>query len=231
MLQLSGAWLCGLYSVPQGSGLSRLRSSTRPPSMPMPPRGSVIHIRCRPRIFGLCRHNASAVADKLIDGGANICVTGDLSTLVIIEEIPPMPISVAIAGDDISSDDCCTKRGYTPLTLDDANLYWQLHYYCANVVETMISPQAVIAKSNVFTSWTQTYGSIVPTDSSRCPYAWTMSTASTTARPICTLSIPFVNCASTALPSQHHHPTFGNPRATARLQRVNNSNRNFGSFA
>jgi hypothetical protein len=67
-----------------------------------------------------------------------------------------MPISVAIAGDAISSDDCCTKRGYTPLTLDDGNLYRQLCYYCANVVETIISPQAVIATSNLFTSWTQT---------------------------------------------------------------------------
>jgi hypothetical protein len=28
MLKLNGAWLCGLSSVPQGSGLSRLRSST-----------------------------------------------------------------------------------------------------------------------------------------------------------------------------------------------------------
>jgi hypothetical protein len=27
MLKLSGVWLCGLSSVPQGSGLSRLRSS------------------------------------------------------------------------------------------------------------------------------------------------------------------------------------------------------------
>jgi len=27
MLTLSGAWLCGLYSVPEGSGLFRLRSS------------------------------------------------------------------------------------------------------------------------------------------------------------------------------------------------------------
>ena len=27
MLELNGAWLCGLSSVPQGSGLSRLRSS------------------------------------------------------------------------------------------------------------------------------------------------------------------------------------------------------------
>ncbi len=93
---------------------------------------------------------------KLINGGANICVTGDLSTLVNVEAIPPMPISVAIAGDAISSDDCCIKRGYTPLTLDDGTLYWQLCYYCANVVETIISPQAVIAMSDVFTSWTQT---------------------------------------------------------------------------
>ena len=28
MLKLNGAWLCGLSSVPQGSGLSRLRSSS-----------------------------------------------------------------------------------------------------------------------------------------------------------------------------------------------------------
>jgi len=91
-----------------------------------PPRGSVIHIRCRPHIFGLRRDSASAAVAKLIDGGANICVTGNLSTLVNIEEIPPMPISVAIAGNDISSDDCCTQRGYIPLTLDDGNLYWQL---------------------------------------------------------------------------------------------------------
>jgi len=121
-----------------------------------PPRGSVIHIRCRPRVFGLRRDSASTVVAKLVDGGAYICVTGDLSTLVNIKEIPPMPISVAIAGNAISSDDCCTKCGYTPLTLDDGNLYWQLCYCCANVIETIISPQAVIATSDVFTSWTQT---------------------------------------------------------------------------
>jgi hypothetical protein len=96
---------------------------------------------------------------KLINGGTNICVTGDLSTLVNVEAIPPMMpilVAVAVAGDAISSDDCCTKRGYTPLTLDDGTLYWQLCYYCANVVETIISLQAVIVTSDVFTSWTQT---------------------------------------------------------------------------
>ena len=71
-----------------------------------PPHGSVIHIRRRPRIFGLGRDCASTVFAKLINGGANICVTGDLSTLVNVKEIPPMRILVAIAGDAISSDDC-----------------------------------------------------------------------------------------------------------------------------
>jgi len=63
---------------------------------------------------------------------------------------------VATAGDTISSDDCCTKRGYIPLTLADGSLYWQVCYYCANVVETIISPQAVVGTSDIFTSWTQT---------------------------------------------------------------------------
>ncbi len=67
-----------------------------------------------------------------------------------------MPISVATAGEPISIDDCCTKRGYIPLSLTDGSLYWQICYFCANIVETIISPQAVLATSDVFTSWTQT---------------------------------------------------------------------------
>jgi len=39
MLTLSGAWLCGLYSVPQGSGLSRLRSSF---TLPLKPESKVL---------------------------------------------------------------------------------------------------------------------------------------------------------------------------------------------
>ena len=33
-----------------------------------------------------------------MDGGANICLTGDLSHLVSVVAIPPMPIDVALAG-------------------------------------------------------------------------------------------------------------------------------------
>jgi hypothetical protein len=91
-----------------------------------------------------------------MDGGANICVTGDLNQLVNIINIPPMLITVATSGDGNSLDDCCTKRGYIPLTLEDGTIYWQLCFYCANITETIISPHAVLVTSNVFASWCQT---------------------------------------------------------------------------
>ena len=70
MLKLSGAWLCGLSSVPQGSGLSRLRSSSSIPSRgpPLPPptsrvasstsltratKRSASHATSRPQMIGL----------------------------------------------------------------------------------------------------------------------------------------------------------------------------------
>jgi hypothetical protein len=58
-----------------------------------------------------------------MDGGAYICITGDLSLLLDLVDIPPMPITVAISG-EVSLDDCCTKRGYLPLTLPDGTIYW-----------------------------------------------------------------------------------------------------------
>jgi hypothetical protein len=56
---------------------------------------------------------------SLIDGGANICITGILSLLVDIESIPPLPISVATTLGSISLDDCCTKRDLLLLMLAD----------------------------------------------------------------------------------------------------------------
>jgi hypothetical protein len=67
-----------------------------------------------------------------------------------------MPITVATSGDGNSLDDCCTKRGCIPLTLKDGTIYWQLCFYCANVTKTIISPQAILASSDVFASWCQT---------------------------------------------------------------------------
>ncbi len=54
---------------------------------------------------------------SLMDGGANICLTGVLDLLVQVVLIAPLLISVATKTGDISLDDCCTKRGLQPLTL------------------------------------------------------------------------------------------------------------------
>ncbi len=69
--------------------------------------------------------------------------------------IQPLPITVAL-DNKVTLDDCCTKRGFIPLTLADGSIHWQICYYCANAAETIISPQAIIASNDVFASWTMT---------------------------------------------------------------------------
>jgi hypothetical protein len=91
---------------------------------------------------------------SLIDGGANICLTGDLGLQTDVVAIPPMPISVALQG-ETTVNDCCTAHGKIPLQLDDSLIYWQDCYYSKNAVETIISPQAIVDSSDVFQSWHQ----------------------------------------------------------------------------
>jgi hypothetical protein len=91
-----------------------------------------------------------------MDGGTNICVMGNIWSMVGVVDIQPMPISVALAGTDVSDDDCCTECGFIPLTCSDGSIYWRLCFYCPNVVETIISPQAVLVSSDVFYSWMKT---------------------------------------------------------------------------
>jgi hypothetical protein len=125
--------------------------------------GSVHHVVTCPRVLGfwgngqsyacinLTMMSTAASPGHLIDGGANICITGDIDSLFDVVEIPPLPISVAVEG-DLLIDDCCTARGWTPLQLDDGSIYWQVCYYCKNAVETIISPQAIVDSSDVFQS-------------------------------------------------------------------------------
>jgi hypothetical protein len=92
---------------------------------------------------------------SLIAGGANICIIGLLDLFVKVISIPPLPISVATKKGGISLDDRCTKRDLLPLTLADGSFYYQPCYYCKNAVETIISPQAILAASDVLMRWTQ----------------------------------------------------------------------------
>jgi hypothetical protein len=92
----------------------------------------------------------------LLDGGANICLTGVLELLVDVESIAPLPILVATMGGSVSMDNCCTKKGLLPLTLDDGTIYYHPCFYCKNAVETIVSLQAILATSKVLVHWTQT---------------------------------------------------------------------------
>lgn len=88
----------------------------------------------------------------MIEGGSNVCVMGNLATLVDVVDIEPVKISVALKGSPPSFDDCITKRGLLLLTLSNSTIYYQPCFFCTNMVETIISPAAVLASSKVFVS-------------------------------------------------------------------------------
>jgi hypothetical protein len=90
-----------------------------------------------------------------MDGGTNICITGILGLLVDVVSIPPIPISIATTLGSISINNCCTKQDLIPLTLIGGSIYYRPYYYCKNAVETIISPEAIIAVSNTLVYWTQ----------------------------------------------------------------------------
>ena len=53
-------------------------------------------------------HVSDAVGN-LIDGGSNVCVTGDLNNLLDVTDITPIDILVALDGAPSSIDDEITK--------------------------------------------------------------------------------------------------------------------------
>jgi hypothetical protein len=102
------------------------------------PSASVIRLVVNPRVFGIKGDCGASVRIKdwlLMDAGANICLTGNLTILADAVDIPPLPITVALHGDTPTVDDCCTTKGYIPLTLSDGAVHWQLCYYSANAVK------------------------------------------------------------------------------------------------
>jgi hypothetical protein len=123
----------------------------------------VTHIVCSPRVCSVhsdiklsitIGHDTSLV-NRMVDGGSNVCVTGDLGSLLDVVDIEPITILVALEGTPATYDDCITKRGLLPLSLSDGSLYYQPCFYCTNMVETIISPVAVLALSDIFFSWSQ----------------------------------------------------------------------------
>ena len=108
---------------------------------------SVTHVVCTPRVCGLhgdanssiriCRVHSQP--DQMVDACSNVCVTSDLGSLLDVIDIDLISILVAIKDSPLSFDDCITKRGVLPLSLSEGTTSFQPCYYCANMVETIIS--------------------------------------------------------------------------------------------
>ncbi|KAL7545864.1 hypothetical protein ACHAWF_009220 [Thalassiosira exigua] len=170
---------------------------------------SVVHVVDRPRVLGIgVGQDGSSYArltpapTTMVDGGSNICLTNVLSHLLDVVQIAPVPVSVAIEDGSSESGYVCTAKGLLPLRFDDGTIHYQPTFYCANAVETIISPQAILNSSDIFASWQQTgykdglpgllHVSAAMMGCARCPFGSTTSTASTTA--------PLMRSRSTLLP-------------------------------
>ncbi len=141
-----------------------VRREGAPTYPPLPPSllDCITHLIGSPCVCGINDTDATLVTIvptgdtcPLIDGSLNMCFTGDLHLLVNLIDIPPVAISVALDGPPSLCDDTIRKRGHLPLTLSDGTTYYQSCYYCANIVDTIISPVAVLATSDQFYYWTQ----------------------------------------------------------------------------
>ena len=94
------------------------------PDSPRGPRsvGSVHRVVTCPRVLGFqgsgrsyARINLAAMATsatpgRLIDGGANICIAGDIDSLFDMVAIPPLSISVAVEGASSIDDRGCIDK-------------------------------------------------------------------------------------------------------------------------
>jgi len=140
---------------------------------------TVVHINCTPRVVGLtATRDANAfikalskqsnrykqqsldqwvAKPSLIDGGANICATSALHLLIeVVELTTPMQIVLAqVDGKEPQLDDCCTAKGFLPIRFKSGKVHYQLCYYCKNMGDTIISPQAIINACDTYDKWTQ----------------------------------------------------------------------------
>jgi hypothetical protein len=94
----------------------------------------------------------------MADSGANVCITPDLSILVDIEDITPIPLGVALHMSDAlpPQSSLCTKQGYLPIPLVDGSVHYQPFLINENATDTIISPEHVMQSSTHIATWRQT---------------------------------------------------------------------------
>ncbi len=94
----------------------------------------------------------------MADSGANVCITPDPSILVDIEDIPPIPLGVALHPSDTSPthSSLCSKQGYLPITFDDGSIHHQPFLINENAMDTILSPEHLLQSSSHIATWRQT---------------------------------------------------------------------------
>jgi hypothetical protein len=83
-----------------------------------------------------------------MDGGANICITNDISNLMDAVSIPPFPLSVAIKGAKPTLNECCTMQGLLLPPTTTGDTIYQPCYFRKQAMETIISPNAILKSNN-----------------------------------------------------------------------------------
>jgi hypothetical protein len=172
----------------------------------------------------------SDTAGTLIDGGSNVCATGDLNTLLDVTDITPIDISVAIDGVPSSIDDKITKQGLLPLTASTAPT-WLKPLYPPRpfLLPAMFSTFGI--KKVARTPWYQVASDLpVATASSPCTLIFSNVTASTTAQWTCTQWI-MTPSASLVTVRKPHLPLLDYlPRNLSPPRRLDKLNLRFGCY-
>jgi hypothetical protein len=65
------------------------------------------------------QRKVTATTNQMIDGGSNVCVTGDIGSLLDMVDIKPITILIALEGSPTLYDNCITKQGLLPLLLSN----------------------------------------------------------------------------------------------------------------
>ncbi len=111
----------------------------------------VIGISC---VNSISTH-ANPSMSSLMDGGANICITNDISNLMDMVPIPPFPLPVVTKGAKPMLDECCMMRGLLALPTTTGDTICQPCYFCKQATEMIMSPDAILKSNNKLDQWIQ----------------------------------------------------------------------------
>jgi hypothetical protein len=154
--------------IPQGSVLDLLVTLPQPHTpfefthlapVTLPTSDGTTHGTCTCVIGISCLNSVWTHADpstsSLMDGGANICITNDISNLMDAVPVPPFLLSVTTKSAKPTLGERCTVWGLLALPTTTGNTIYQPCYFCKQAIETIISPDVILKSNNKLDQWVQ----------------------------------------------------------------------------